>query len=85
MLLQEAMRLLDSQPGETVMIGDTLGVDILAGKNAGTHTLLVLSGSSSRADLASSQVQPDHIYDDIAAVVKDLKGVRKGYKDAPLP
>lgn len=72
MLLQEAMRLLDSRPDETVMIGDTLGVDILAGKNAGTHTLLVLSGSSSRADLASSQVQPDHVYDDIAAVVKDV-------------
>ena len=72
MLLQEAMRLLDSRPDETVIIGDTLGVDILAGKNAGTHTLLVLSGSSSRADLASSQVQPDYVYDDIAAVVKDV-------------
>ena len=72
-LLQEAMRLLYSQPGETVMIGDSLGVDILAGKNAGTHTLLVLSGSSSRADLANSKVQPDHVYDDIAAVVVALE------------
>jgi ribonucleotide monophosphatase NagD (HAD superfamily) len=71
-LLQEAMHLLHSQPGETVMIGDTLGVDILAGKNAGTHTLLVLSGSSSRADLEKSHVKPDHVYDDIAAVVKEL-------------
>jgi 5'-nucleotidase len=76
MLLQEAMRMLESQPGETVMIGDGLGVDILAGKNAGTHTLLVLSGSSSRADLAASAVQPDHVYDDIAALVEALKGDR---------
>ncbi len=73
MLLQEAMRLLDSQPAETVMIGDGLGVDILAGKNAGTHTLLVLSGSSSRADLAASQIQPDHVYDDLAALMKSLE------------
>jgi HAD superfamily hydrolase (TIGR01457 family) len=72
MLLQEAMHLLDSQPGETVMIGDSLGVDILAGKNAGTHTLLVLSGSSSRADLAASKIQPDHVYDDLAALMKTL-------------
>jgi len=72
MLLKEAMRLLDSQPGETVMIGDGLGVDILAGKNAGTHTLLVLSGSSSRADLAASPVQPDYVYDDLAALMKEL-------------
>ena len=72
MLLQEAMRQLGSRPDETVMIGDGLGVDILAGKNAGTHTLLVLSGSSSRADLASSPVQPDHVYDDLAALMKEL-------------
>ena len=55
------------QPDETVMIGDGLSVDILAGKNAGTHTLLVLSGSSTREEAASSTVQPDHIFDDLAA------------------
>jgi HAD superfamily hydrolase (TIGR01457 family) len=71
-LLYEAMHLLGSQPDETVMIGDGLGVDILAGKNAGTHTLLVLSGSTSRADLAASSIQPDHVYDDLAAVMKDV-------------
>ncbi|HVB75684.1 MAG TPA: HAD-IIA family hydrolase [Ktedonobacteraceae bacterium] len=72
MLLYEAMHLLGSQPDETVMIGDGLGVDILAGKNATTHTLLVLSGSTSRADLAASTIHPDHVYDDLAAVMKDL-------------
>ncbi|HLX56623.1 MAG TPA: HAD-IIA family hydrolase [Ktedonobacteraceae bacterium] len=71
MLLYEAMHLLDSQPDETVMIGDGLNVDILAGKNAGTHTLLVLSGSTSRADLAASSIQPDHVFDDLAAVMKN--------------
>lgn len=74
-LLQEAMHLLDSQPEETVMIGDGLGVDILAGKNAGTHTLLVLSGSSSRADLAASKIQPDYVYDDLAALMKTLSSI----------
>lgn len=72
MLLQEAMRQLRSQPGETVMIGDGLGVDILAGHNAGTHTLLVLSGSSTREEAASSAVQPDHIFDDLAAVMREI-------------
>jgi HAD superfamily hydrolase (TIGR01450 family) len=72
MLLLEAMQLLDSRPEETVMIGDGLGIDILAGQNAGTHTLLVLSGSSSRADLEQSSIKPDHIYTDLADVMKDL-------------
>ncbi len=72
MLLQEAMRLLDSQPGETVMIGDGLQVDILACQHAGTHTLLLLSGSSSREDLEKSSLKPDHVYQDLADLLNQL-------------
>ena len=71
-LLQEAMHLLGSSAEETVMIGDSLAVDIQGGKAAGTHTLLVLSGNSSREDAARSPIKPDHIYKDIAAVVAEL-------------
>ena len=71
-LLQEAMRLLDSQPDETVMIGDGLDIDILGGKAAGTHTLLVLSGKDTRESLAKSSIKPDHVYENLAAVMKDL-------------
>ena len=70
MLLQEAMQMLNSQPDETVMVGDGLQVDILAGRNAGTHTLLVLSGSSSREDLEKSSIKPDHVYVDLADLMK---------------
>jgi HAD superfamily hydrolase (TIGR01457 family) len=73
MLLQEAMQLLHSQPDETVMIGDSLDVDIAAGKAAGTHTLLVLSGRSSLADLETFPIKPDYVYPDIAAVLADLE------------
>ena len=72
MLLNEAMHTLGSQPGETVMVGDGLQVDILAGQNAGTHTLLLLSGSTSREDLEKSSLKPDHVYEDLAELVKEL-------------
>jgi HAD superfamily hydrolase (TIGR01457 family) len=72
-LLLEAMRLLHSQTEETVMIGDGLDVDIQGGKAAGTHTLLVLSGKDGREDAAKSSIKPDHIYQDVAAIVADLK------------
>lgn len=75
MLLLEAMELLGSQPADTVMIGDGLDVDILAGQNAGTHTLLVLSGRNSRADVDQVAVKPDHIYEDLADVLKDLQSL----------
>ncbi len=71
-LLQEAMHTLDSQPAETVMIGDGLAVDIQGGKAAGTHTLLVLSGKDSLEDVAKSSIKPDYIFQDIAAVVVEL-------------
>src|SRR5215467_6269761 len=74
MLLKEAMHMLNSLPDETVMIGDGLKVDILAGQNAGTHTLLVLSGSTSQADLEKSTIKPDHVYEDLADLVKELTG-----------
>jgi HAD superfamily hydrolase (TIGR01457 family) len=72
MLLQEAMHMLGSKPGKTVMIGDGLQVDILAGQNAGTHTLLLLSGSSSRENLEKSSLKPDHVYENLADLMKEL-------------
>jgi HAD superfamily hydrolase (TIGR01457 family) len=71
-LLQEAMHTLNSQPSETIMIGDSLNVDIKGGLAAGTQTLLVLSGNSSHKDLELSSFKPDYVYQDIASVVKDL-------------
>lgn len=64
--------MLSSQPDETVMIGDGLQVDILAGKHAGTHTLLVLSGSNSKEDLEKSLIKPDHVYENLADLMKEL-------------
>jgi HAD superfamily hydrolase (TIGR01457 family) len=76
-LLQEAMHMLGRQPAETVMIGDSLAVDILGGQAAGTHTLLVLSGNSTLADVAGSSLRPEHIYPDIAALLAELKGEKE--------
>ncbi len=71
-LLQEAMLLLGSGPAETVMIGDGLEIDILAGARAGTHTLLVFSGKDTPISLAKSSIKPDYVYDNLAAVMKEI-------------
>jgi HAD superfamily hydrolase (TIGR01457 family) len=75
-LLQEAMLLLHSQPQETVMVGDSLAIDILAGQRAGTHTLLVLSGNDTSASLAKSQIKPTYVYENLAALMGDISGMR---------
>lgn len=68
-LVQEAMRSLNSTPDETVMIGDNLAIDILAGQAAGTHTLLVLSGKDTQESLQRSSIKPEHVYADLAAIL----------------
>lgn len=73
MLLEEAMHLLHSQPDETVMVGDGLNIDILAGKNAGTHTILVLSGSTSREELGKSPIKPDYVYENLAQMMEKIE------------
>ncbi len=73
MLLQEAMRSLNSTPAETIMIGDGLDTDIQAGKAAGTWTLLVFSGKDRPQDLAVSSIKPDYVYENLAATMEALK------------
>ncbi len=72
-LLQEGMRLLGSTPEETVMIGDSLDTDILAGKAAGTHTLFVLSGKDTLKTLAKSEIKPEFVYESLAAALPDIQ------------
>jgi HAD superfamily hydrolase (TIGR01457 family) len=71
-LLREAMHMLDTQPQETIMIGDNLGVDIKGGIAAGTHTLLVLSGKETQASLEKSPIRPEHVYENLAALLDDI-------------
>jgi NagD protein len=44
---------------ETIMIGDTMETDILGGVPMGYRTILVLTGSTKREDLAKYAYQPD--------------------------
>jgi HAD superfamily hydrolase (TIGR01457 family) len=72
-LLREALAQLHSQATESIMIGDNLGVDIKAGIAAGTHTMLVFSGKDTPESLATSNIKPDFIYENVAALMRDIE------------
>jgi len=73
-MLQMAMARMGSHPEETVMIGDRLDTDILAGERAGMPTVLVLTGVSTREDLASAEALPDVVVTDLPSLVEAITG-----------
>lgn len=63
-------------PATSLMVGDRLETDILAGKAAGLMTCLVLTGVSTREEAEGTQesMQPDHIVDSVADLPALLLG-----------
>jgi 4-nitrophenyl phosphatase len=65
-MMEQALSLLQAEPGNTAVLGDRLETDILAGKRAGLTTLLVLSGITDRGMLEGAEIQPDLVFEDVA-------------------
>jgi ribonucleotide monophosphatase NagD (HAD superfamily) len=51
------------------MVGDRLFTDVAMGQRVGMAGVLVLSGATSFAAIADSDVQPDYVLDDISYVL----------------
>ena len=58
---------------ETVLIGDRVYTDIACAVNAGIDSILVLSSEGTREDTEKFGVRPTWIYDDIAAVYREME------------
>jgi 4-nitrophenyl phosphatase len=69
-MFEHALAVLGTRPATTLMIGDRLETDIVGARQAGLRSALVLSGVSGEADLARSDIQPDGVFADLAALLK---------------
>lgn len=76
-MFQVALKMLEGNPETTVMIGDRLDTDIIGAHQANLRSILVLTGVTSRADLAASPYQPDAIFEDLVQVLEAWQGLRK--------
>jgi 4-nitrophenyl phosphatase len=72
-LFLQAYDRLGTEPDETLVIGDRLTTDIQGGINAGAHTALILTGVTSRDDLAASPIQPDFVFETLDSLVQALQ------------
>jgi phosphoglycolate/pyridoxal phosphate phosphatase family enzyme len=60
-MMHAAMNIVGTAPQESIMVGDRLETDILMGRRAGMATALPLTGATSPASLAESDLQPDYV------------------------
>lgn len=69
-MMRAARKELNLAASETIMVGDTMETDILGGVQLGYYTVLVLSGSTSRADLKNYGYRPELVVDSIASLCR---------------
>ena len=61
LMMRSALRAIGAHSAHTLMIGDRMDTDIVAGIEAGLHTVLVLSGISDEREIEKYPFRPDEI------------------------
>jgi NagD protein len=68
LMMRTALNYLGVHSENTVMVGDRMDTDIIAGVESGMETILVLSGVTRREDVAHYPYQPSHILGSVAEI-----------------
>jgi len=69
LMMRSALNTIDAHSETTVMVGDRMDTDIIAGMEAGLRTILVLSGSTKAEQVSRFPYRPTRVLDSIADVV----------------
>ncbi|MEO8889041.1 MAG: HAD-IIA family hydrolase [Jatrophihabitantaceae bacterium] len=69
MMFRSALNRIEAHSETTVMVGDRMDTDVVAGIEAGLDTILVLSGSTKPADIERYPYRPGRVFDSIADLI----------------
>ena len=72
LMMRSALNAIDAHSETTAMVGDRMDTDVVSGLEAGMHTVLVLTGSTSREQAERFPYRPSRIVDSIADLVEEL-------------
>ena len=68
LMMRTALNYINVHSENTIMIGDRMDTDIVAGVTSGMETILVLSGSTKEEDIDKYPYVPTHIKKSVAAI-----------------
>jgi NagD protein len=69
MMFRSALNRIEAHSESTIMVGDRMDTDVIAGIEAGLETILVLTGSTSQADVVRFPYRPARVLASIAEAV----------------
>jgi NagD protein len=72
LMMRSALNAIEAHSETTAMVGDRMDTDIVAGIEAGMHTVLVLTGSTTREQAQRLPYRPSRIVDSIADLLDEL-------------
>ena len=73
LMIRSALRELSAHSEMTAMVGDRMDTDVVAGLEAGLHTVLVLSGVSSAEAADNYPYRPSRVVDSVATLADELE------------
>ncbi|MHA7306811.1 HAD-IIA family hydrolase [Arthrobacter sp. TMN-49] len=72
MMFRSAMNRIEAHSETTAMIGDRMDTDIIAGMEAGLHTVLVLTGITQPEDIDAYPFRPDQVLNSVADLIPEI-------------
>jgi NagD protein len=72
LMMRSALNAIDAHSETTAMIGDRMDTDIVSGLEAGMHTILVLSGLTTRDEAERFPYRASRIIDSVADLLDEL-------------
>ena len=75
-LFIHAIERLDLAAEEILVVGDRIATDILGAQRVGMTSCLILTGVTSRVQVAASKIKPDWVFDDLPSFTTELARAR---------
>ncbi|HEY3774464.1 MAG TPA: HAD-IIA family hydrolase [Solirubrobacteraceae bacterium] len=72
LMMRSALNAIDAHSESAAMIGDRMDTDVISGMEAGMHTVLVLTGSTTRAEADRHPYRASRVLDSVADLIPEL-------------